>query len=103
MVQIQVMEDNAKNCSGIFQTGVKASVPPLVSAEFTVQDQGVCSPRFLRSTMYTVPCTADMLKQSHLPLAINITPFARLPVQEVRMTHRQWLKVLYCNVLFLYI
>lgn len=80
---IQVAEDDVKNRSGIFQTGLKSIVPPLVTTEFTVQDQGVCSPRFLRSTMYTIPCTSDMLKQSHMPFALNIVPFARIPIDEI--------------------
>ena len=34
--------------------------------------------------MYNIPCTADMLKQTQLPLAVSITPFARLHPKEVR-------------------
>ena len=81
--QIQVMLDDQRNRSGLFETGVRGSVPPLVTTEFTVADQGHASPRFLRSTMYSVPATNDMLKQSHLPFVINISPFAKLDPKEV--------------------
>ena len=33
--------------------------------------------------MYNVPCTADMLKQGHVPFAVNISPFAELHPSEV--------------------
>lgn len=47
---------------------------------------GYANPRFLRSTMYNVPCTSDMLKASHIPFALALTPFARLGSQEVGVT-----------------
>lgn len=45
---------------------------------------GNASPRFIRSTMYNVPCTADMLKSAHIPFALALTPFSELDPQEVR-------------------
>ncbi|CAH1795236.1 unnamed protein product [Owenia fusiformis] len=75
---IQVIEDDRKNRTGMFPTGVRGTVPPLVTTDFTVQDQGNCSPRFIRSTMYNIPCTQDMLKQSHIPIGLSISPLARL-------------------------
>ena len=44
---------------------------------------GNCNPRFLRSTMYNVPCTSDMLKNSHIPFALTVSPFAKLQDDEV--------------------
>ena len=46
----------------------------------------MCSPRFLRSTMYNVPCTGDLLKQSHLPFVVTLVPFARLHPKEVTIS-----------------
>lgn len=60
---MQVMEDDMKTRSGVFYTNVKGLVPPLVTTDFVVQDQGNASPRFIRSTMYTVPTTSDIIKQ----------------------------------------
>ena len=33
--------------------------------------------------MYNIPCTSDMLKNSHIPFALSITPFAKLQPDEV--------------------
>ncbi|XP_060569226.1 protein transport protein Sec24C-like [Ruditapes philippinarum] len=79
---IQVIEDDKRNRSGVFNTASKGGVPPLVTTQFTTQDQGNCNPRFLRSTMYNVPCTSDMLKNSHIPFALTISPFAKLQDDE---------------------
>ena len=34
------MEDDRKNRSGVFNTGQKGTVPPLVTTDFIVEDQG---------------------------------------------------------------
>lgn len=57
------MQDDKQNRSGIFYTNQKGLMPPLVTTNFITQDQGNCSPRFVRSTMYNVPVTVDMMKQ----------------------------------------
>ena len=44
---------------------------------------GNANPRFIRSTMYNIPCTSDMIKSSHIPFAISVTPFAQVGPQEV--------------------
>ncbi|OWF45631.1 protein transport protein Sec24C-like isoform X2 [Mizuhopecten yessoensis] len=75
---IQVIEDDEANKGGVFSTLERGAAPPLVTTPFTVQDQGNCNPRFMRSTTYTIPCTADLLKTSHIPLALTISPFAKL-------------------------
>ncbi|GFN78549.1 transport protein sec24c [Plakobranchus ocellatus] len=79
---IQVIEDDKRTRSGVFQTNTRGNVPPLVTTNFTTQDQGNANPRFIRSTMYNVPCTADMLKSSHIPFALALSPFAELGPQE---------------------
>ncbi len=45
-----------------------------------MRDYGNASPRFIRSTMYTVPATPDLLKQTSVPFALVVSPFA--PVEE---------------------
>ncbi|KAL0280938.1 UNVERIFIED_CONTAM: hypothetical protein PYX00_002086 [Menopon gallinae] len=75
---LQVMQDDEKNRSGLFYTNQKGLTPPLVTTKFITQDQGNCSPRYIRSTMYTVPVTADMMKQTSVPFALVISPLARL-------------------------
>ena len=44
---------------------------------------GNCSPRYMRSTLYNIPCNQDMLKESNVPMAILTTPFAKIPADEV--------------------
>ncbi|XP_075216989.1 COPII coat complex component secretory 24CD isoform X2 [Lycorma delicatula] len=79
---IQVMQDDQKTKSGIFYTNQKGQVPPLVTTNFTVQDQGNASPRFIRSSMYNVPITIDMMKQTAVPFGLVISPLARPLDQE---------------------
>ncbi|XP_077535726.1 COPII coat complex component secretory 24CD isoform X2 [Haemaphysalis longicornis] len=74
---IQVIEDDRKAHGGPFYTNKRGQVPPLVTTDFVVHDEGICSPRFVRSTIYSVPCTPEMLRQTALPFALCISPFAR--------------------------
>uniref|UniRef100_A0A7M4E938 SEC24 homolog C, COPII coat complex component n=1 Tax=Crocodylus porosus TaxID=8502 RepID=A0A7M4E938_CROPO len=74
---IQVIEDDRNNRgSEPFVTGVRGQVPPLVTTNFLVKDQGNASPRYIRCTSYNIPCTSDMAKQSQVPLAAVIKPLA---------------------------
>ncbi|XP_015976573.2 protein transport protein Sec24C isoform X3 [Rousettus aegyptiacus] len=80
---IQVIEDDRNNRgSEPFVTGVRGQVPPLVTTNFLVKDQGSASPRYIRCTSYNIPCTSDMAKQAQVPLAAVIKPLARLPPEE---------------------
>ncbi|KAM6951724.1 protein transport protein Sec24C isoform 2-T2 [Aplochiton taeniatus] len=79
---IQVIEDDKVKTTEPFTTGVRGQAPPLVTTNFQVKDQGNASPRFVRCTAYNIPCTADMAKQSQVPLAAVIKPLATLPPDE---------------------
>ncbi|XP_037319530.2 protein transport protein Sec24C isoform X2 [Pungitius pungitius] len=79
---IQVIEDDKAKSTEPFSTGVRGQAPPLVTTSFQVKDQGNASPRFVRCTAYNMPCTADMAKQSQVPLAAVIKPLATLPPDE---------------------
>lgn len=57
------MQDDQNTRGGVFVTNQRGLVPPLVTTNFITQDQGNASPRYIRSTMYTVPTTADIIKQ----------------------------------------
>uniref|UniRef100_A0A668W801 SEC24 homolog D, COPII coat complex component n=1 Tax=Oreochromis aureus TaxID=47969 RepID=A0A668W801_OREAU len=79
----QVIEDDQVKQGGqVFTTNIRGQVPPLVTTDFTVTDQGNASPRFIRCTTYSLPCTADLAKQCQVPLAAIIKPFASLPKNE---------------------
>ncbi|XP_012263622.2 protein transport protein Sec24C [Athalia rosae] len=75
---IQVMLDDQQSKGGPFVTNQKGLVPPLVTTNFTTQDQGHASPRFIRSTMYTIPTTTDILKQTSVPFGLIISPMAKV-------------------------
>lgn len=75
---IQVMEDDKRTRSGPFATNQKGLVPPLVTTPYLTQDQGNSGPRFVRSSMYSVPALPDMMKQTAVPFGLVICPFAQL-------------------------
>lgn len=79
---IQVMEDDKKAREGIFCTNLRGQLPPLVTTNFLTQDQGNCNPRFMRASMYTVPSSPDMMKQTAIPFTLSISPFAKLLKEE---------------------
>ncbi|XP_068114148.1 protein transport protein Sec24C isoform X5 [Hyperolius riggenbachi] len=80
---IQVIEDDRNNRgSEPFITGLRGQVPPLVTTNFLVKDQGNASPRYIRCSSYNFPATSDMAKQSQVPLCAVIKPLATLPSDE---------------------
>ncbi|KAL6036357.1 hypothetical protein STEG23_004438, partial [Scotinomys teguina] len=82
-VQIQVIEsDRATRGGQVYTTNTRGQVPPLVTTDCVIQDQGHSSPRYIRCTTYCFPCTSDMAKQAQVPLAAVIKPFADIPSNE---------------------
>ncbi|KAG5326139.1 SC24C protein, partial [Acromyrmex heyeri] len=75
---IQVIQDDQSIRRGVFITNQKGLAPPLVTTNFVTQDQGNASPRYIRSTMYNVPTTADLIKQTNIPFGLVISPMARI-------------------------
>ncbi|KAL6046314.1 Protein transport protein Sec24C [Balamuthia mandrillaris] len=51
-------------------------VPPPPTSRYFVLDEGNCSPRFMRMSLYNVPCSADLLNTSCLPLGAVVQPLA---------------------------
>jgi protein transport protein SEC24 len=81
---IEVMNfNNSKYGNGeVFETNEAGKMPPLITSDFICKDMGNANPRFIRSTCYSVPANPDILKQSKLPLALSLTPFAELRDEE---------------------
>ncbi|NXN12792.1 SC24D protein, partial [Indicator maculatus] len=80
---IQVIEnDKASRGGQIYATNTRGQVPPLVTTDCIIQDQGHASPRFIRCTTYCFPSSSEMAKQAHIPLAAVIQPFAVVPPNE---------------------
>ncbi|NXD71206.1 SC24D protein, partial [Eolophus roseicapillus] len=80
---IQVIEnDKASRGGQIYVTNTRGQVPPLVTTDCIIQDQGHASPRYIRCTTYCFPSSSDMAKQARIPLAAVIQPFAVVPPNE---------------------
>ncbi|NXY12993.1 SC24D protein, partial [Atrichornis clamosus] len=80
---IQVIEsDKAARGGQVYATNTRGQVPPLVTTNCIIQDQGHASPRYIRCTTYCFPVTSDMAKQARIPLAAVIQPFAIVPPNE---------------------
>ncbi|XP_008324751.1 protein transport protein Sec24D isoform X2 [Cynoglossus semilaevis] len=77
-----IEEDKVARGGHVYSTNIRGQVPPLVTTDFTVQDQGNASPRFIRCTTYSLPCTADLAKQCQVPMACIIKPLASVPKDE---------------------
>lgn len=76
--------NNTKYGQGrVFEADEVGKMPPLNSTDFICVDKGQCNPRFIRSSMYSVPNNPDILKQSKMPLVLTLTPFAQLRPEEV--------------------
>jgi len=50
--------------------------PPSATLPVITKDEGNCNPRYMRMTMYNIPCTNDLQTTSHLPFGIIIQPLA---------------------------
>ncbi|PON36117.1 Zinc finger, FYVE/PHD-type [Parasponia andersonii] len=56
--------------------GNQANSPPPATSDYIVNDTGNCSPRYMRCTINQIPCTADLLTTSGMPLALLVQPLA---------------------------
>lgn len=56
--------------------GNQANIPPPAISDYIVKDCGNSSPRLMRCTINQIPCTADLLSTSSMPLALMIQPLA---------------------------
>ena len=53
-----------------------AAHPPAASTSFIASDRGSCNPRYMRSTMSTIPHTGELLTSSGMPFSIMVQPLA---------------------------
>ncbi|XP_017465930.1 PREDICTED: protein transport protein Sec24C isoform X2 [Rhagoletis zephyria] len=74
---ISVIIENQRNAGGAFVTNQPGLLPPLVTTKYVVQDQGNSSPRYVRSSLYCIPATSDLLKTTALPFTLLVSPMAR--------------------------
>lgn len=103
---VQVIEDDrTSHLPGPFGTSKMGQLPPLVTTDVEVQDEGNAAPNYVRSTVYAVPCSPDITKQTQVPLALAITPFARHPRADVSVYYPSLitsnLDILICRCFFI--
>ncbi|XP_024531752.1 protein transport protein Sec24-like At4g32640 [Selaginella moellendorffii] len=78
----QIPRPQPSFATSVYDTVSSGPIPPSSTSDFYVRDAGNCSPRIMRSTLYQVPCTADLLNTSKMPLALIIQPLALPHVNE---------------------
>ncbi|XP_067625316.1 protein transport protein Sec24C-like [Eurosta solidaginis] len=74
---ISVIIENKNSAGGAFITNEQGLLPPLVTTKYVVEDQGNSSPRYVRSSLYCIPATADLLKTTALSITLTVSPMAR--------------------------
>lgn len=65
-----------------YMTRSSGTAPPPSCSSFVVVDEGNCSPRFLRSSLYRIPNEKDVLNKLGLPFGIIAQPLAEVGVGE---------------------
>lgn len=74
---------SAAGASSFFQSSMVSDVlPPLPTTKVPIFDDGNCSARFMRPTMYHLPASEDLAFSCKIPLAMVIQPFAKQHPQE---------------------
>ena len=75
--------DKAAYGGSEYITSSQGVAPPLVTTPFKVVDSGVCSPRFVRSTLYCLPITSSLAGECRVPLGLVVQPLADIREGEV--------------------
>jgi protein transport protein SEC24 len=62
----------------------KGAIPPAVTTKPMrgIEDAGSCSPRYVRASLYSLPVSSEMAKQSQVPMTLSITAMAETPPGE---------------------
>lgn len=66
-----------------FRTLVGQAPGPAAN-QYVAIDEANASPRFVRLSMYTIPCTEEVHQTSHIPFAMVVQPLAEVGHGEVR-------------------
>ncbi|XP_067616003.1 protein transport protein Sec24C-like [Eurosta solidaginis] len=74
---ISVIIENQNSAGGAFITNEQGLLPPFVTTKYVVEDQGNSSPRYVRSSLYCIPATADLLNTTALSITLTVSPMAR--------------------------
>ncbi|KAI0978528.1 hypothetical protein GJ496_006367, partial [Pomphorhynchus laevis] len=95
---IRGKNDLASKYGSVFETGT-TGLPPSSTLNIVYKDTGNVSPRFVRSTLYSIPTNQEMIKQSQLPVSFLITPLAETHPSEdgVPLTAFEGVLPIRCN------
>ncbi|XP_067645492.1 protein transport protein Sec24C-like isoform X2 [Eurosta solidaginis] len=74
---ISIIIENQNSAGGAFIINEQGLLPPLVTTKYVVEDQGNSSPRYVRSSLYCIPATADLLKTTALSITLTASPMVR--------------------------
>jgi protein transport protein SEC24 len=74
-------KDQESYATAAFGTSTRG-LPPYSCTRYRGIDEGNSNPRFIRSTLYNVPTSDEVLKASHIPFGIMIQPLADLLPEE---------------------
>ncbi|XP_067638102.1 protein transport protein Sec24C-like [Eurosta solidaginis] len=74
---ISVIIESQNSAGGAFITNEQGLLPPLVTTKYVVEDQGNSSPRYVKSSLYCIPATADLLKTTALTITLTVSQMAR--------------------------
>ncbi|CBY14315.1 unnamed protein product [Oikopleura dioica] len=75
---IEVMQNDQSLFDDQPFTTDKGAVPPACTTKIKrgIQDAGSCSPKFIRSSLYSLPATSEMAKQTQIPMTLSINAMA---------------------------
>ncbi|CAG5086922.1 Oidioi.mRNA.OKI2018_I69.PAR.g11404.t1.cds [Oikopleura dioica] len=75
---IEVMQNDQAIFDDQTYTTDKGAVPPACTTKIKrgIQDAGSCSPRYVRSSLYSLPATSEMAKQTQIPMTLSINAMA---------------------------
>lgn len=74
----EVDQSRYEGPDGVFRSSVTCDIlPPLPTTNVAIVDDGNCSSRFIRPTMYNIPLSEDLQQSAKIPLAMVIQPFAK--------------------------
>ncbi|XP_047449036.1 protein transport protein Sec24C [Mugil cephalus] len=75
---VKVMsDDRAAWEDKVFVSEPFSRLPPLATTSCVIEDRGNASPSAIRFTSYSVPCEAQSVLLSHLPLGALVTPLVK--------------------------
>lgn len=65
-----------KTFSSTMPVGADVALPPQPTTDFFVEDRGMSSPRFLRTTTYGIPESETLASETGIPMVLLMQPFA---------------------------